>query len=180
MTPSERACLTAVVRFQTLVAAQTAASNPELVHLRTFLSSDAPDAWRDADERRRWRRFNTKIEASTRIAGITSTCTVLDLGAGGLRVRNDSRLHVQAGDSIVVSVEGGAASLRIDLPAKIRHIEADNGAFGVEFVGAPLMMHQRNAARSGRFKRPVSGTGTSGTAEVPMAKPSTTKRDLAA
>lgn len=180
MTPSERACLTAVVRFQTLVNAQTPDSNPELAHLRTFLSSNAPDAWHDRDDRRRWRRFDTKIEASTRIGGITSNCTVLDLGAGGLRVRNDSRLSLVAGDKIVVSVEGGGAALRIDLPAKIRHIESDGGAFGVEFVGAPLMMHQRNAARSGRFKRPLPRDGNSGTAEVPMAKPSTTKRDLAA
>jgi hypothetical protein len=180
VTPSERACLTAVVRYQTLVNARTTAANPELAHLRTFLSSSAPDAWQEADDRRRWRRFDTKIEASTRIGGITSRCTLLDVGAGGLRVRNDARLSLQTGDNLVVSVDAGAASLRIDLPAKIRHVEADGGAFGIEFVGAPLMMHQRNAARSGRFKRPPGGETGSCTAEVPMARSSTTKRDIAA
>jgi hypothetical protein len=128
-----------------------------------------------ANDKRRWRRFDTRIRASARLRGVTSDCTVLDLGAGGLRVQNDARLRVHAGDKMVVCIEGGAAALRIDLPVQVKHVEDDGAAFGVEFLGAPLVLHQRVAAR----RHAVRG-GKSPTAETPRATAETTGVDLAA
>jgi hypothetical protein len=174
VTPSERACLTAVVRFRALLHARVSPRDSELDHLRRFLAADAPDAFHAADDKRRWRRFDTKIRASARLHGMTSDCTVLDVGAGGLRVKNDSRLTVRAGDKLVVCIEGGAAALRIDLPVQIKHVEDGGVAFGVEFLGAPLVLHQRATSR----KAPRNARAR--TSETPMARDDSTAADLAA
>lgn len=175
VTPSERACLTAVVRYRSLLNTRISGGNPELCHLRRFLSADAPDAWHMRGDKRRWRRFDTRIRATTRMRGVTTECTVLDVGAGGLRLKNDAGLRVNAGDKLVVCIEGGAASVRIDLPVQVRHVEEDGVAFGVEFFGAPLVLHQRVASR----QRAVPGGGGS-TVETPRASLESTRFDLAA
>jgi hypothetical protein len=164
-----------VIRFRSLLNSRVSEGDVELCHLRRFLGSDAPDAWHMRDDKRRWRRFDTRIRAKARLQGVTSECTVLDVGAGGLRIKNDARLRVRAGDKLVVCIEGSGSSVRIDLPVEIRHVEENGVAFGAEFLGTPLVLHQRVAARA----RAMQG-GRARTAETPRATSSTTGTDLAA
>lgn len=173
MTPDERSFLTAVVRFQTLSNAGTPRADTELNHLARFLAADAPDEAPRPADRRRFRRFATKIVASARRNGVSTPCLVSDLGAGGLRVENLGSAQLRSGHSLVVTIESESATLRIDLPTLVKHVDHAGGWLGLEFSGAPLMLHQRNASRSGRYPRPAVGTSsgavTRATSETPLA-----------
>ncbi len=183
MTPSERSFLTAVVRFQTLSNAGVPRVNTELNHLERFLAVDAPDAFPAPNDRRRYRRFPTKIAANARRNGDSTPCLVSDLGAGGLRLESIAAGDLSLGDALVVSIESDAATLRIDLPTHVRHVDAE-GWLGLEFSGAPLMLHQRNASRGGCQPSPATGAsvqaGRRPTSELPLALEDPSPDDLAA
>lgn len=119
--------------------------------------------------------MSTRLRAVTRTASVSGPCTVMDIGGGGLRVDNDAGLPIAPGDSLVLSLEGGGDALRIDLPGRVRYVDSSGDWFGVEFAGAPLMMHQRRASQT-----PTRSTSTAGTAEVPIARALPKPEDFAA
>ncbi|MCR9161230.1 MAG: PilZ domain-containing protein [Nannocystaceae bacterium] len=146
MTPSERSFLTAVIRFQTLLHAGAAKSDPEFYHLRSFLGSDAPDAIREADDRRTYRRFPAQLGATVRFGARSSTCTVVDLGGGGLRLTVPEPLGVVVGSSLLLSVQTRPSVERVDLALEVRCVGPGATWLGCEFVGAPLTLRQSATA----------------------------------
>lgn len=146
VTPSERSFLTAVIRFQTLLHAGAQASDPEFYHLRSFLGSDAPDAIREADDRRVYRRFPAQLGATVRFGARTSPCTVVDLGGGGLRLTVPHPLGVVVGSPLLLSVQTRPNVERVDLAVEVRCVGPRGTWLGCEFVGAPLTLRQTSAA----------------------------------
>ena len=146
MTPSERSFLTAVIRFQTLLHAGARASDPEFYHLRRFLGSDAPDAIREADERRTYRRFEAQVPGVVRHGARSTPCTVVDLGGGGLRIALPQPLGVFLGTALLLSVQTRPGQERVDLAVEVRCIGPQGTWLGCEFTGAPLTLRQSSVA----------------------------------
>ena len=162
VSPSERAFLTAVLRYQTILADRDADPG-EKQRLERFLGSAE-----DGDERRRHRRLPTRVRATLRTHDVAGPCTVTNVGGGGLRIHNDRGLRVRPGDRAMISLEHGPETVRVDVPIEIRHLDADADGIGARFLGPPLMLRQRkgvqgrSAVRRGRRRR-------TGTVEVPVA-----------
>lgn len=154
MTPFEQAFLSAVLRYVSLVHAPHGAGGDELTGLRVLLEQGdaAPD------ERRRHRRMFVDLAATTRDADMQAPARVLDIGAGGLRLRNDGRLPLRQGDRVVVSLTPERSSLRIDLPVEVvRSTGVDE--VGVRFCGPPLSLQRSLQAAGGGGRH---GTGRMG------------------
>lgn len=154
MTPFEQAFLSAVLRYVSLVHAPRGTDGDELAGLRVLL--EQPDA--APDDRRRHRRMAVDLAATARGADVQVPARVLDIGAGGLRLRNDGRLPLRTGDRVVVSLSPERSSLRIDLPVEVvRRTGADE--VGVRFCGAPLSLYRSRETGGGGGRH---GTGRMG------------------
>lgn len=141
----EHAFVSAVLRYVTLVHAQGVPATAELEGLEAVLTmpgapSDGSDggAW----ERRRYRRLEVDMPAAARDAEVQAPARVVDIGAGGLRLRNDGRLRMRTGDRLVVSLFPDQWPVRIDLPVEVVRI-AEREDVGVRFCGRPLVLHRR-------------------------------------
>ncbi|MEM6295496.1 MAG: PilZ domain-containing protein [Myxococcota bacterium] len=146
MTPSERSFLTAVIRFQTLRHAGVPSTDPEFFHLRRFLGSDAPDAYRESDDRRAFRRFPAQVDAQVRCGAHHSRCMITDVGGGGMRLTLDEAMAVTPGTSLLLSVQTQRGAERVDFAVEVRCVGPDGCSLGVEFVGAPLTLRQHPLA----------------------------------
>lgn len=146
VTPSERSFLTAVIRFQTLLHAGARSTDPEFFHLRRFLGSDAPDAHPEAGERRLFRRFAAQVPATIRFGARSATCTVVDLGGGGMRIALSQPIGVVQGSPLLLSVQTRPGLERVDLAVEVRCVGPRGTWLGCEFVGAPLTLRQVTAS----------------------------------
>ena len=145
MKPSERTFLSAVVRFQTLLHGNGLRRDAELVHLRRFLSSDAPDAVREAGCRRQFRRFALRVPAQLRGGEQDIPCTIVDLGGGGMRLEGRAAAGLRGGEAVVLSVQVEGNGRRLDFPAVVRFVAPGGTWAGMEFSGAPLTVRQHHA-----------------------------------
>ncbi len=146
MTPSERSFITAVVRFQTLRHAGVPSTDPEFFHLRRFLGSDAPDAFRESDERRAFRRFPAQVGAQVRCGAHHVSCTITDVGGGGMRLLLAESMAVTPGTALLLSVQTRRGAERVDFAIEVRCVGPNGHWLGVEFVGAPLTLRQQAIA----------------------------------
>ncbi len=136
MTPLQRAFLSTVLRYVALVHGE---SDPhgELASLRALLES--PQARRD--DRRRWRRLALALPATTRNSDLQAPAEVVDVGAGGLRMKNLGHLRLRPGDRVVVSLLPPQSAVRIDVPCEVVRAAAGS-ELGVRFCGRPLTLHR--------------------------------------
>ncbi len=158
----EHAFVSAVLRYVSLFyggPAGAGAAAAEIAQLEGVLETPDADAIHaGAAERRRYRRLAVDMPASARDADLQAPARVVDIGAGGLKLRNEGRLRMQTGDRLVVSLLPDDAPVRIDLPVEVMRAGAD-GMVGVRFCGRPLVLHRRLT--------PAERTGTRhGTAEM--------------
>lgn len=143
--PIEQAFVSAVLRYVTLVHGAPAASPDEVAQLETMLAiPGAPTNGEDggAWERRRYHRVAVDMPASARDSDVQVPARVVDIGAGGLQLRNDGRLPMRAGDRVVVSLVPDEWPVRIDLPVEVVRTGNDD-LVGVRFCGRPLVLHRR-------------------------------------
>lgn len=138
--------MTAVIRFQTLLHAGVRTSDPEFFHLRRFLGSDAPDAHPHHDDRRAFRRFPAQVAATLRCGAKSSSCTVVDLGGGGMRIRINEPLEVVVGSSLLLSVQTRPGQERVDLAVVVRCVGPGGTWLGCAFAGAPLTLRHNSSA----------------------------------
>ena len=134
----EHAFVRAVLRYAAL-AHGPAASSSECERLATVLEDMEAGA-----SQRRWLRLGVSIAAEVKQGGVQSPATVLDIGAGGMRLADHGGLARSRGARTVVSLRPRHGT-RVDLPCEIVH-RRDDGTVGVRFCGAPLVMHERRAA----------------------------------
>lgn len=139
----EHAFISAVLRYVTLVHGETPPAKDDLATLEAVLSTPRNDgmdggAW----ERRRHRRLAVEVPAAARDADVQAPATVVDIGAGGLQLRNDGRLRMRTGDRVVVSLLPSDWAVRIDLPVEVVR-SGDDDMIGVRFCGRPLVLHRR-------------------------------------
>lgn len=134
----EHAFVRAVLRYAAL-AHGPAATTPECERLATVLEDLESGA-----SQRRWLRLGVRIAAEVKQGGVQSPATVLDIGAGGLRLADHGGLVRHRGVRTVVSLRPRPGT-RIDVPCEIVHRRGD-GTVGVRFCGAPLVLNERRAA----------------------------------
>ena len=139
--PNERDFLAAVLRHVELSHVAERNSD-ELTQLDVVLASDRHEL---CDDRRKHRRIALDLPATTRGGDTQVPARVLDMSAGGLRLRNDGRLPVALGDRVVVSLLPEHALCRIDLPCEVV-AKIGSEQLGVRFCGAPLVLRGRPAA----------------------------------
>lgn len=142
--PNERDFLAAVLRHVALAHAPERDSD-ELTRLDTMLASDRSE---QCDDRRKHRRVAVDLPAAARSGDTQVPARVLDLGAGGLRLRNDGRLPLALGDRMVVSLLPEHAPCRIDVPCEVV-AKIGREELGLRFCGAPLVLRGRPAATGG-------------------------------
>jgi len=171
VSPNQRAFLTLVLRYQSLIHDGPGDErNAELSKLERIL---APRGTARV-ERRYWRRICTRMRGTIRSGGLASPCIILDFGAGGLRISNEGGLPLQVWRQVVVSLHPGDVGLRIDLPATVCYADPDRDDVGLRFCGPPVMCHHRGTVRT------ASGSTDGRTAEVPIARSTKGRDDLAA
>lgn len=145
MGPNERDFLAAVLRHVALSHVPER-SNDELARLDAVLASDRRE---QCDDRRKHRRVALDLPATTRGGDSQVPARVLDMSAGGLRLRNDGRLPVALGDRVVVSLLPEHALCRIDVPCEVV-AKIGSEQLGMRFCGAPLVLRGRPAATGDR------------------------------
>lgn len=150
MHPQEREFLVLVLRYLDLqrVADLTSEQASELQALEGKLRTDAPANGPAYEERRVHRRMATQIPGGARKDGVCGPCTILDIGAGGLRISNRGGIEVQRGDRVTISLRPEDNGLRIDIPARVCHVVPDSDRVGLAFCGAPVVSHVRAGGTS--------------------------------
>ncbi len=149
--PDERSFLDAVLRHVTL-SHDASAAKDELARLEALLASDRST---QRDDRRRHVRRSVDLPAATRRGDTQAPARVLDLGAGGMRLRNEGRLPLAPGDRMVVSLLPEHAPLRIEMPCEVVATLAEHQV-GVRFCGPPLVLRGRPAMAAGAAHGTVS------------------------
>ena len=143
--PIEHTFVTAVLRYVTLVHGDLDGSQDELTRLEAMLAN-TPEAGDEpspsAPERRRHRRLSLDMPAAARDADVQAPARVVDIGAGGMQLRNDGRLRMRTGDRVVVSLLPEDWPVRIDLPVEVVR-KGEDDLVGVRFCGRPLVLHRR-------------------------------------
>ncbi len=134
----EHAFVRAVLRYAAL-AHGPASGSAECERLATVLEDLESGA-----SQRRWLRLGVRIDAEVKQGGVQSPATVLDIGAGGLRLADHGGLVRARGGRTVVSLRPRHGT-RVDVPCEIVH-RRDDGTVGVRFCGAPLVLNERRAA----------------------------------
>lgn len=134
----EHAFVRAVLRYAAL-AHGPASGSDECERLATVLEDLESGA-----SQRRWLRLGVRIDAEVKQGGVQSPATVLDIGAGGLRLADHGGLVRARGGRTVVSLRPRHGT-RVDVPCEIVH-RRDDGTVGVRFCGAPLVLNERRAA----------------------------------
>jgi hypothetical protein len=150
MGPELRTFLDAVLRHVELRHASVRATD-ELGELEAWLASDRSE---QCDDRRRHRRVAVDLPAAANDGDVQSPARVTDLGAGGLRLRNDGRLPLATGDRVVVSLLPEHAPCRIDLPCEVVTQQGDQ--LGMRFCGPPLVLRGRAVTTGGATHGTVS------------------------
>lgn len=146
----EHAFVTAVLRYLTLHHGEpdTHDERAQLEALLAAPSSAADSATATGDERRRHRRVGVDLPALTRDADLAAPGRVVDIGAGGMALRNEGGLRLRTGDRVVVSLVPDEWPVRIDLPVEVVRVRSDartpaEDLVGVRFCGRPLVLHRR-------------------------------------
>jgi hypothetical protein len=140
--PIEHAFVSAVLRYVTLAHGAPSAAAGELAQLEAILSTPGASATASGADRRRHRRMSVDLPAATRDADVQVPARVVDIGAGGLMLRNEGRLRMRPGDRVVVSLLPEDWPVRIDLPVEVIR-KGDDDRVGVRFCGQPLVLHRR-------------------------------------
>jgi hypothetical protein len=164
----QHAFVTAVLRYLTLHHGEHGTQH-ERHQLEALLASPGiatSDAAVRGEERRRHRRVDVDIPALTRDADLAAPGRVVDIGGGGMALRNEGGLRLRTGDRVVVSLLPDDWPVRIDLPVEVVRTKGDasntdEDLVGVRFCGRPLVLHRR-------LTPPVRGPGH-GTAQMGAA-----------
>jgi hypothetical protein len=135
----EHAFVRAVLRFAAL-SWGPGPQSPECRRLAAVLGD--PDVERGVSQRR-WLRLAVRIAATVKRSDVQGPATVVDIGAGGLRLADHGGL-AKRGTRTVVSLRPRHGT-RVDVPCEVVHQNAD-GTVGLRFCGAPLVMFERRAA----------------------------------
>lgn len=146
----EHAFVTAVLRYLSLHHGEAGAAD-ERAQLEALLAAPtaiAQSATAAGDERRQHRRVEVDLPALTRDADLAAPGRVVDIGAGGMALRNEGGLRLRTGDRVVVSLMPDEWPVRIDLPVEVVRVRSDANApredlVGVRFCGRPLVLHRR-------------------------------------
>jgi len=164
MQPHERAFLAAVLRYQELRHQRNldAALDTELTELDETLRHVEAANTATPHDRRVHRRVPTRIRSAAKKDGVCAPCIVVDLSAGGLRMRNQGGLDAKPGDRMTITFRPGDVGLRIDVPVRVRHLHAATGDLGLAFCGPPVVCHAR-AGGTGQGDRHA-------TRETPLAR----------
>jgi hypothetical protein len=135
----QNAFVRAVLHYAQLVHTKGDAS-PECRKLDAVLRDPARE--RGASQRA-WLRLAVRMAATVKKGGVQSPAVVLDIGAGGLRLRDPGGLAGMRGTRTVVSLRPREGT-RIDVPCEVVHQGGDT--VGMRFCGPPLVMFERRAA----------------------------------
>jgi hypothetical protein len=139
MQVQDHAFVQAVLRFAALRHSKGSES-AECRRLAAVLGdADAPHGM----GQRRWLRLAVRIAATVKRSDVQGPATVIDLGAGGLRLADHGGL-AKRGTRTVVSLRPRHGT-RVDVPCEVVHQHAD-GTVGMRFCGAPLVMFERRVA----------------------------------
>lgn len=141
--PIEHAFVSAVLRYVTLAHGAPSAAAGELAQLEAILTTPVVVASSASGaDRRVHRRMALDMPAATRDADVQVPARVVDIGAGGIQIRNEGRLRMRTGDRIVVSLMPEDWPVRIDLPVEVVR-KGDDDRVGLRFCGRPLVLHRR-------------------------------------
>ncbi len=148
MDPASRAFLLTVLRYRTLLARRRRPD--ELARLRALLAERRRASGRPDYEQRGLRRVPIDAPAYVRVDDLDTPATIEDLSGSGALLRDEGggRDRLAPGVRGTLHVAPGGTTLRIFLSFSVVRRAAGTGRFGVRFVGAPLVAHQRIAATS--------------------------------
>ena len=135
----EHAFVRAVLRYAALVHG-SGSESPECRRLASVLGD--PQVQCGASQRR-WLRLAVRMAATVKRSDVQGPATVVDIGAGGLRLADHGGL-ARRGTRTVVSLRPRHGT-RVDVPCEVVHQNGD-GTVGLRFCGAPLVMFERRAA----------------------------------
>ena len=139
MQTQDHAFVQAVLRYTALRHA-SGAQSPECRRLAAVLGD--PDVQAGMSQRR-WLRLAVRIAATVKRADVQGPATVIDIGAGGLRLADHGGL-AKRGTRTVVSLRPRHGT-RVDVPCEVVHQRTD-GTVGMRFCGPPLVMFERRVA----------------------------------